>query len=272
MPIQEDIETVSRLRRALPEVCNFAKGLLTETAVDYQQHTLTQRTVRGLLDRLVCWLDTLHTLNNTNHFQGYASGLRAIIELTVDIAALQKDPTLNDKLEAWELSAKFKHAKGVADFAERGGDVSQVTLELAQKFVLDQQPEVLRLRQHYWGDRRHPNRWTGRDLCTDTRAVSVDHPGLGLESVYEGVYRYLCFLTHGSGLAGTRGATGDTMIPFLGIALIKSAELSFGAIELAMRALGRFDLTQQVRLRDANQNWILRYAGIDAELFRAVGR
>jgi hypothetical protein len=263
-PESDDAQKVGRLLGALPKVTEFGRALLVET--DRNGWTPVQATARGLVDRAVCWLDTLEGLNRTSHFQAHLTALRAMIEIVVDLGLLYLDPTRNDQLEAWERSARCKHAKAFGDYE---GASNKRRAGLAKSYAEANAAEVDTLRRKYgWvnqrkGTTRHPMRWTDHPLGADVQTVHERFGGLELEELYSELYQYLCFQVHGSALAGMRGATGVDMLAPMGMALIANAKLAFGCFEFAMRLLGLWDLDHQKKLQLAQEKWLLRYGNIE---------
>jgi hypothetical protein len=250
-------EIAGRLREGLTKISAILDAVIRETGG--AANSPVQRTARGLLDRVACWLLTLHRLDNTTHYQASMAGLRGLLELTVDLAFLFKDPSLNDQLEAWELSAKIRHARNFSSY----GKGSPVALSAAAAFINAREPQVAALRQKYWNCKTHPPRWTGRDLRSDVRLAQQVCPGLELERIFEETYSYTCWQVHGSALVGSRDAGGEDVLAAIIVGLIASGWLALGSAELAMRVLDRWSTTDQKRLKAAEDAWVLRYGGFD---------
>lgn len=254
-------------REGLRKVREFTIRLLTETE-KRTDLTPVQKTATGLLDRTSCWLATLEALDRPLHYQGHLSALRSMIEISVDLALLCIDPSRNAQLEAWEQSAKYKHAKEFAAYA-RSVNTRQLMNPLrAEQFVIDVGAQVAAARAQYWNG-KHPNRWTNNNLLKDVEVVDAKFPKMLLLRLYQGLYRYLCFMIHGSALAGRRGHTPEQILSPIGIAFKECSDLSLACIELAQRLLGRFDAEMQKALKETHDARTLAFGGyevVDGEL------
>lgn len=256
-----DAELVGRYRAALLKVHDFLFDILKESAES--DLSPVQRTARGLLDRVACWVQTLHTLDNVCHYQGHMAALRSMLELTVDLGLLWSVPESNSKLEAWEASARLKSAKL---FLENVGglhsdELSRVDRAAATRCMQDS-PTIAALRQQYWNG-SHPSRWTGKSLISDLSIVDDRLPALELKELYFVMYQYLCWTVHGSALAGSRGLTAAMLVPVVGMAMISGGRLGLGCAELSLRLLALFDFDHQKRLEFARNSWVLRTANIN---------
>lgn len=254
------LDEVTRMRDALPEVTALLRRILDGT--EGQKLEGAQATARGLLDRAACWLQTLHALDRPQHFQAHAAGMRAMIELTADLGLLYDDPTRNERIEAWELSAKWKHAKLTCDYVRAGGTLGETRVALATKFLEDKRAEVEELRARLWNTKDHPDRWTQKPLVADVNALDARVPNLQLRQVYEEQYRFLCWSIHGSALAMTRTADGETILALIGMILCGAAMLGLAAAEFALRLLSQFGSNWQIQLQRAREDWHLRYGGL----------
>ena len=112
-------------------------------------------------------------------------------------------PSDNAKLEAWERSAKLKHAEGIVRFYGSRPDAPERVLA-ARQFAAKQAASIKAERTSYWGKDSHPKTWTGKNLLENVRDADKIITSLGLEEFYETFYRVICFTVHGSALAGLR--------------------------------------------------------------------
>jgi hypothetical protein len=268
---EEQVSFIVGCRNGVSKIRAFTVVLLTETEKRTDLSPV-QQTATGLLDRASCWLATLEALTLPQHYQGHLSAFRSMMEVAVDLALLCIDPARNAQLEAWELSAKFKHASNYAAYAKGGASNRFLDSGPAELFTLDNGAEVNAARAKYWNG-RHPNRWTGNSLLDDVKTVDGRFPKIGLLRIHEGLYRYLCFMIHGSALAGRRGLPADQILTPIGVALYECSDLALACAELAQRLLGRFDAAMQVALKDAHTARTLAYGGyelVDGEI-RVLG-
>jgi hypothetical protein len=256
---------VERLRGALPEVTQLLRGILDASARD--DLSKPQKTARGLVDRAVCWLGTLHALNRASHFQAHAAGLRGLVELTVDLALLCEDQSANERIEAWEVSEKLNHAAAMVAYVRAGGKTNR-DMARAHAYLEEKQNDVDASRERFWKTKKHPKgkhpqRWTGRSLRHDVESVDERYPLLAIGQMYAEQYRFLCWCIHGSGLTITRGFEGQSVLSIAGIAYIGAATLGLACGELALRTLDLFNFEWQRKLRDTQEGWLLRYGGIN---------
>jgi len=255
----ETVRNAAKFRESLPPILAFIKTQL-EPARASEPEPLGATAI-GLLDRVGCWLATMHRLDQTADFQAHMSGLRSLIELTVDLGLLLKNPSSHDMLVAWEVSARFKHGELFVAYASKHKTSWAPTAAAA--FVAEHRDEVVSSRQQYWSG-RHPSRWTGRDLRTDAMDVDSRFPKLGIEQLYEELYRYLCWQVHGSGLVALRSNDGGGVIASILMAFKVAAELGLAASEIAMRLLERWRPSDQTDLQRAREAWLLKFGELAA--------
>ncbi len=67
---------------------------------------------QGQMLRTIAWLRSLGKLNHPGDFQAVTASARALFEGAVDVTLMHFDPAnfSPQKMDAWESSAKFKHA------------------------------------------------------------------------------------------------------------------------------------------------------------------
>jgi hypothetical protein len=234
MDTQDQVRFIVGCRNGVSKVREFIVQLLTETG-SRTDLTAVQVTATGLLDRASCWLATLEALDRPMHYQGHLSALRSMIEIAVDLSLLCIEPSRNTQLEAWELSAKYWHAKAFAEYAASATTKQLLDPSHAALFIADHEVEVKAARAQYWNGAGHPPRWTSNTLIADVEIVDTRFPKMQLLRLYQGLYRYLCFMTHGSALAGRRGSPADQILTPIGIALQECSNLALAIVECVFR-------------------------------------
>src|SRR5450432_1273060 len=149
MEKSEQVKFIVGCREGLGKIREFTVRLLRETE-KRTDLTPVQKTATGLLDRTTCWLATLEALDRPLHYQGHLSALRSMIEIAVDLALLCIDPSRNAQLEAWEQSAKYKHAKQFATHARAAKIPQLLNVTYAENFMVDASVGVSAARALYW--------------------------------------------------------------------------------------------------------------------------
>lgn len=209
--------------------------------------TPTQVTATGLLDRVACWLITLPKLDAWSDYQAFACAFRALLELATDLAFLNTESTANEQIEAWELSARYKHAQ-----QSLKENATRATAQ-AGTFVTHNATNVQQARDRFWSG-KHPNRWTGRGLDRDVKLADAKFPKLGVARAYAEMHATLCWQVHGSGLVLARGGT-EMAVSVTGAATIMCGKLAFACVELAGRLIDGFPLDAQRKVSDARRRW-----------------
>ena len=184
-----------------------------------------------------------------------------MIEITVDLALLTIDPSANDRLEGWELSARFKSASQLLESAKSGIRL-EMPLGPPSDFVERHQAEVKYIRTRYWKGKHPTTRWTNNRLADDIKCVDTRFPALSLRRTYEELYRYACWGVHGGGLAAVRGRSALDMAFPCTLAFYESAQLGWASAEFASRLLNRFDVGHQQALKSAREDWVLAFGSL----------
>lgn len=182
---------------------------LADFAVNALKVVDDQSTIKGLAFRAIALMQSLARLDQVVDVQLVVAANRAMLELVVDLTLLMHyQPSEGiEKLEAWELSAKYNYALQAVNYVKNNsGKLSAVEQPLAD-FVNREEDNVRNIRQRCWpakhGRSTHPNRWTGRDLLRDVQEADRLH-GSHLELSYQSDYRRMNLQLHGSTLAGYR--------------------------------------------------------------------
>lgn len=170
------------------------------------------------LARAIAWLRSLGKLNHPGDFQAVTAAARALFEGAVDVTLMHYDagafPT--EKMDAWELSAKLKHADAVTAYlAEREREPTDEERPILGYAIRERQ-RVLDLRAKWWPNHKgkHPPRWTGRDLSVDANAADELHDE-SFQDFYRLRYPQLCWNVHGSGATGIASISSEHF-PFIG--------------------------------------------------------
>jgi hypothetical protein len=199
---------------------------------------------QGQLLRGIAWLRSLMKLTHPGDFQGVTAGARALFEGALDVTLMHFDQATNgpEKMDAWENSAKLKHADTAADYLASAGRQPGTAEQMMATFAVRERARIEKLRMAYWPNHKgkHPPRWTGRDLGQD--AVAADrHLSEGFEEFYRLRYPQLCWNVHGSGLTGVANIRAE-LIPYIGgRAAADAAKFARVVAEVVSKHMGCWD-------------------------------
>ncbi len=194
--------------------------------------------------RAIAWLRSLGKLNHPGDFQAVTAAARSLFEGAVDVTLMHFDEASfsPEKMDAWEDSAKLKHAQTVAAyFAELGRDPSDEGRTILA-YASREKPRIEKLRARWWPnqDGKHPPRWTGRDLAADAKAADR-LLAEGFEDFYRLRYPQICWNVHGSGAAGIANISPEHF-PFVGgRAYGEAAKFARVVAEVVARRMGCWD-------------------------------
>lgn len=209
---------------------------------------------QGQLLRSIAWLRSIAKLDHPGDFQAVTAGARSIFEGAVDVTLMHFDPTGNgpEKMDAWENSAKLKHAQSAADYLGAAGRQPTQAEQHMLAYATRETARINKLRLQFWpSDRgRHPrNRWTGRDLAQDAKEADK-FQAEGFEQFYRLRYPELCWNVHGSGLAGVANIRVDA-VPYIGSqAAAEAARFARVVAEVVAKHVGCWDEESFKRLPD----------------------
>jgi len=168
--------------------------------------------------RAIAWLRSLGKLNHPGDFQAVMAAARALFEGAVDVTLMHFDPKnfSPEKMDAWEDSAKLKHAQCIerylVDTEREPSDDERTVLAYAGREKL----RIEKSRMQWWPSHggKHPPRWTGHDLAADAKAADklLDKR---FEEFYRLRYPEICWSVHGSGAAGIADVLPEHF-PFIG--------------------------------------------------------
>jgi hypothetical protein len=222
-----------------------------EAASVAERHRIAN--AKGYFHRALAWTISVCKLGDPSDFQAVITAVRALLEITVDVALLRHDAAnhASEKVFAWERSAKLKLAESVKNHFDGKPLPAEYTEVVA--FVDREHDAIVALREQWWGlDRnqrtRHPDRWTGRSLADDvTRAkplLTQYGSSLDIESFYRAEFSKLCWNTHGSGFAGMRDIPEERFPALIAIAYRHVIEFSLLVTRMATEELGVFLLVE----------------------------
>lgn len=205
--------------------------------------------------RAIAWLRSLDKMNHPGDFQAVTAAARALFEGAVDVTLMHFDSASNgpEKMAAWELSAKVKHAQSIATYLSEVGRPPAEDERTILAFLQREKSRVDQLRLRWWprkdGKPEHPPRWTGRDLGSDSKVAD----GLfmaGFEEFYRLRYPQICWNTHGSGAAGIANIAPE-VFPFIGgMAYREAAKFASVIAEVVAKAMSCWNEADFTALRE----------------------
>lgn len=180
-------------------------------------------------------------LTHPGDFQAVTAGARALFEGAVDVTLMHFDGANNgpEKMDAWEQSAKLKHAETAAEYLTSSGRQPDSAEQMMVSYATRERPRIEKLRATYWPNHKgkHPPRWTGRDLSQDAEAADK-HLREGFVDFYRLRYPQLCWNVHGSGLTGVANIRAE-VIPYIGgQAAAESANFARVVAEVVAKHMG----------------------------------
>ena len=89
---------IQLIARFMEDHSKMIEGVFPRKAEGYRDAA-----IQGLWFRAFAWMQSLEHLNSARHFQAISAGLRALLEMTVDLILLHHDKTngLGWKIQQW---------------------------------------------------------------------------------------------------------------------------------------------------------------------------
>jgi hypothetical protein len=205
--------------------------------------------------RIDAWLRSLERLNAPSDFQAVSAGCRAILESSIDIVFVSHRPQDHERIRAWEESYLLKQAQAIERYCARDPEeakLHQWPLQFAQR----EKARITGLRQKYgWVDKNgkpiHPNRWTKRDLGSDSREADKLQKEFEFEKFYDLRYSELCWTTHGSGFVVR--AVGGESVPILGARAYREiGYMTMLSAQLVLVHFGLYNEDMKAAFEEAN--------------------
>jgi hypothetical protein len=207
--------------------------------------------------RAIAWLRSLAKLNDPGDFQAVTAAARALFEGAVDVTLMHFDPGSHspEKMDAWEDSAKLKHAQTMARHLGEVGRAPTTEEQTILAYAKREAARIDKLRTRWWPNHsgRHPPRWTGRDLAPDSKdadKAADGHLKADFEEFYRLRYPQICWNVHGSGAAGIANIAPE-VFPFVGgRAYREAAKFASVSAEVVARELKCFNEADFTELRE----------------------
>jgi hypothetical protein len=210
----------------------------TPTATATESEEIRLSTLRGYFSRTYAWLSSIRKLNAPEDVQAIVVAARSLFEAVVDLTLVRHEPGVTlDQMFAWERSAKLKFSERVSRFFN---GTAQPPYDSHVAFLGGAEPAQIRIARDRWWNGRHPDRWTGRSLETDTQRADARLPGAKLLAFYELEFAPSCWGTHGSALAAFRSTDLNLVPAATAIVLINVHRFSILIARLIAEELGIF--------------------------------
>src|ERR1700690_463548 len=102
-------------------------------------------------------MQSLARLSRATDFQAHSAGCRAMLEIAVDVALVVSEPSLVERMQAWEQSAKLKACNRYRSYALKAKIANPSQTKLG--FIDRNEQRILGLRKKHWGTGNHPPTW-----------------------------------------------------------------------------------------------------------------
>lgn len=191
--LTSSLELVARLRGVLFSLKEFDNAEIRPRIDETADHTYAEECAIGMYLRVLANVRTLVSLKDAGNFQAIAMIARAIFELAVDLALLQRIPDAAERVMAFIRLEKLRAARRIVATAV---DTSVEGDNLHQRFIDDHGAEVEAKRQVFWPNQSRPLHWSGMDLRSRTQIVKAP-----FDSMYDTHYQELSWYVH-AGLTG----------------------------------------------------------------------
>jgi len=203
----------------------------------------------GLVYRIAACLKSLIKMNHPIDIQAVFAAARTILELTLDVKLLVKDPSLGPQFHAFVFVERFRAAKAVVDFVDSkfAGDRSKAKAE--RTFICDsarQQKLEHLCRQFGWSDSgknrpKRVNHWSGLDLYARAERVGIQY-----QELYRVYYPLFSWNVH-AGAVGVSGISAKGIESGFGVAHTVIQDLVYDATEDVCIAFRWFDADPDLR-------------------------
>jgi len=200
----------------------------------------------GLFLRTVGWMKSLYKLNDGSDFQAIVTANRSLFETLIDVVILHTDDqgTWTERMEAWEHSHRFRHAKRVVEhYGELKVPVPDQYTPIEQ-FYKKFEGSMDTLRVKYWPNKKnpttghHPEHWSHENLGGAAEAADKIS-GLGLKTYYRTRYHWLCMNVHGSTTVGIRGLSKESIHAMVLVSLGDCADCAMDITERVLKSVGK---------------------------------
>lgn len=197
----------------------------------------------GLFLRVLAWVHSLETLNDSKHYQAMVSGARTLLEITVDLILLHnnKSNEAGERMLAWAESEKLKTAELMVKYFQRQSIPVPDPYQPLEEMYNRRKQEIEDIRKKFWNKTTHPQRWTDHDLLQDIRNVdqvygSAIQADLGttLEEFYRTEYSKMNWHIH-SGVATFWNLRPETFHLIAGAALGSCCDLAMLSTKVVLR-------------------------------------
>jgi hypothetical protein len=244
-----EVEIAQAFHVGVCRVSQYMRDSGQSMLIGILEPTIQEQCVHALFLRAASWMTTLEKLTGPVDFQAIAGCARGLLEGTVDVIILCKAPKgerdqLSQKMLDWTMSAKFKMCSEVVGFYGKQGRKVPDEHQPMVDFYEEQKPLIDKLRASQ-GWKKHPERWTGRNLLDDC-AVADGLAGqmigsemeLSLCEFYHTQIRRLNWQIHSSGLAGVWNISKEVIIASCAAAFKWSTDLAMLTTMIALRNVG----------------------------------
>jgi hypothetical protein len=224
---EEGLRAVRELKDAMVDkVIPCGSGIISKTP--------REKCLWGSFLRATSTMRSVSKLDHPSDFQLILAGMRNMLEVLVDMMLIHFDSIggLAEQMITWEEAEKARQADITLDYFTRTGKSVPISLQPRVDYARNVGPKVkARLGITTW--KSFPGRWTRRGLLEDAREADK-HKNLGLEEFFEGEYRKMCSLIHGSSSIFLRDTPPRLYIGMSALAYIHIFDMALNCCELLM--------------------------------------
>lgn len=223
------------------------------------RRTAREQYILGLYYLAKGWLHTLTKLNEVRDIQAIMTCSRSLIEITVDLILLHKDPSNNTVLKMLHFD-RLQRFKTAAELVKYYGNLRQpvpIQYQEIEAFYNKKKYRVEKKKKELWPSNPRPQRWSGNNLLADIKEADrlLGHAikaelRVSLEEFHETEYRRLHWFVHGSGLAGFWNLPATTFHLFCALSFNWSCSLAMICVKIV---LTEFKMT--VVMLDLDKEW-----------------
>jgi hypothetical protein len=178
--------------------------------------------------------------------------------VTIDAVLLGSKTFMEDRVLAWEQSAKLKQVDAAIRYYERLGQPVPEARSKAYGGFQRSRATIERCRAQF-GWKGHPDRWTGRGLLDDARAADKLENGFRFEEWYETRYREVCWNVHSSAFV-MRSLDKDHFPAMMMFAFKTGAELAVVSARWVLRGFGLWTNDLEAQFDALHKRRLLAFA------------
>lgn len=269
MTREEEDDLAKRTHGWLVRVMVYMDRVHREQVEPHPSPSPRETCLQGLLLRAVMWLRTMAKLEETSDLQALAVGTRSLVEAAVDMLLIHEDKeaaSSDSLMTVWEKSAKLKAATELVKHFQSSNKELPSDYKTQIDFLNNEGAAIKKERMKFWNNKKHRERWTGRNLLEDCKAVDNHHSdwlvnvfGATLTEFYQTDLRWINWYVHGSSLAGFR-VSAETLTRLRAKCYEVSAHLGMICAHVIQVDYRLFELFPE---RQTEWEWLLNHRDLE---------